>query len=100
MLEYDGPEVSEGIDVRKTDGLGKSIIHHYQYFLIVNLRFQPGVCNGCHDLMGKAVNFNDATIATVKGNNYTILFLYMSKDEAISLLRNEDLTEKVEHYKT
>ena len=50
--------------------------------------------------MGKAVNFNDATIATVKGNNYTILFLYMSKDEAISLLRNEDLTEKVEHYKT
>ena len=31
---------------------------------------------------------------SVKGNHYRIHFGYMSKDEAINLLRNGDLTEK------
>ena len=50
------------------------------------------VCNGCHDLMQKAMSFIDVAIASVKGNGYRIYFWYMSKDEAIDLLRN--LTEK------
>ena len=37
--------------------------------------------------------FNIA-IVTVKGNDYRIHFSYMSKYEAIKLLRNADLTEK------
>ena len=36
----------------------------------------------------KAINvFNDVTIPSVKDNDYVIHFWYMSKDEAISLLR-------------
>ena len=56
--------------------------------------FHSEVCNGCHDLMQKAVNFNGVVIVTVRGNNYRIYFLSMIKDEAINLLRNADLTEK------
>ena len=40
------------------------------------------------------MNFNGVAIRAVKGNDYRIHFLYMSKDEAINLLRNVDLTEK------
>ena len=40
------------------------------------------------------MNFDDLFVITSKGNDYTIHFLYMSKDEAINLLRNADLTEK------
>ena len=52
------------------------------------------MCNGCHDLMQKDLSFDNIAIVSVKGNNYRIHFWYMSKDEAIKLLRNGDLTEK------
>ena len=32
-----------------------STIGHYWYFLKTNFRFQPKVCNGCHDLMQKVL---------------------------------------------
>ena len=38
--------------------------------------------NGCHDLMLKAMNFNDFLVISFKGNDYRIHFLYMSKDGA------------------
>ena len=37
--------------------------------------------------MEKAVNFN-VTIVSVKANDYRIHFWYMSKDEAISIIKN------------
>ena len=48
--------------------------------------------------MQKTVNFNDVAIVIVKENDYTFFgILYISKDEAINLLRNADLAEKAEH---
>ena len=43
---------------------------------------------------GKSFSFNDFAIAFVKGNDYRICFLYMSKDEDITLLRNADSADK------
>ena len=40
------------------------------------------------------MNFNDAAIASVKGNDYRIHFWYMSKDEAMSIMHNSNLNEK------
>ena len=100
MQEYNRIEVSEGIDVNKADGQDECIICHHWYFLGINLRFDPKEFNGCHDLMQKAMNFNDVAIVFVEVNDYRIHFLYMSKDEAVSLLRNTNLTEKkAEYYK-
>ena len=94
MLEYDRLEVSEGIYINKTKGLHECIVCHYWYFLTKNFKSQLEVFNGCHDLMQKAINFNDAVIVTVKRNDYRIHFLYMSKDKSINLLKNANLTEK------
>ena len=63
------------INVEKTIASGMCIIHSYWYFLQVNFGFQPKVCDGCHDLMQKAMSFNDVAIVPVKGNDYRI-YLY------------------------
>ena len=58
MLEYDRIDISEGIDVNKT-GLSKECdVCHYWYFKDIGFRYEKYLCNGCHDLMQKAINFN------------------------------------------
>ena len=62
------------------------------YFSVINFIFQSKVCDDCHNLMQKAISFNDVAIVSVKQNDYRIYFLHISKYEAINLLRNTDLT--------
>ena len=40
------------------------------------------------------MNFNDVDIFSVKGIEYRILFWYMSKDDAINIMKNSNLNEK------
>ena len=47
-----------------------------------------------HDLMQKAMSFNDVAIVYVKGSAYRIHFCYMSKDDAISIMNNSNLVDK------
>ena len=49
MLYFDRAHFSEGIDVRKTSKSKQCDICHYWYFLDKGFKFQPKVCNGCHD---------------------------------------------------
>ena len=56
--------------------------------------YEPYLCNGCHDLMQKAMNFNDVAIVSIKENDYRIHFFYMRKDDAISIMNNSSLHEK------
>ena len=44
--------------------------------------------------MQKAMNFNDGAIVSVKRNDYRIHFLYISKENAISIMNNSSLNEK------
>ena len=99
MHEYDRIDISEGIDKNKTSASKECDICHYWYFLDKNLSYEPYLCNGCHDLMQKAMNFNDVAIASIKGNDYRINFWYMSKDEAISIMHNSSLNKKLDYYK-
>ena len=39
--------------------------------------------------------FNDFSIFFVRGNDYRTDFWFLSKDEAINLLKNADLTENL-----
>ena len=64
-------------------------------FLNERFRFVPYVCNDCHDLMQKAINFNDVAIVPVKGSDYRIHFWYMSTHKVISIMKNSDLNKKV-----
>ena len=94
MLECDRIDISEGVDINKTSALKKCDICHYWYLLDKNFNYEPYLCNGCHDLMQKAMNFNDVPIAFIKGNDYRIHFWYISENDAISIMNNSDLNEK------
>ena len=59
-----------------------------------NFDYESYLCNGCHDLMQEAMNFNDFSIVSIKGNDYRIHFWYMIKDNAISIMNNSSLNEK------
>ena len=63
-------------------------------FLDKSFSYEPYLCNGCHDLMQKAMSFNDVVIVSIKGNDYRIHFRYMSKDDAISIMHNSNLIDK------
>ena len=41
--------------------------------------------------MQKAMNFNDVAIASIKGSDYRIHVWYMSKDNAINIMKKSDL---------
>ena len=53
ILYHDRTDVPIGIDVNKTSESKEYIICHYWYFLIKGFKFQPHVCNRCHDLLKK-----------------------------------------------
>ena len=94
MLEYNRIDVSEGIDVNKINISRECDIYHYLYFKDIGFKYEPYLCNGCHDLMQKAMSFNDVAIVYVKGKAYKIHFWYMSKDDAISIINNSNLIDK------
>ena len=48
----------------------------------------------CHDLMQKAISFNDVAIVYVKGSAYRIRFWYMSKDDAVSIKNSSNFVDK------
>ena len=40
------------------------------------------------------MNFNIVTVVSVKRSDYRILFLYMSKNDTINIMKDSDLNEK------
>ena len=74
MLEYDRIDISEGIDMGKTNKSRECDICHYWCFLHKNFNYEEYLCNGCHVLMQKAMNFNDVAIVSIKGNECRIHF--------------------------
>ena len=66
---------------------------HYWYFRNIGFKYESYLCNGCHDLMQKVIYFNDVYIVSIKGCYYRIHFWYMSKDDAMNIMKNSDLKE-------
>ena len=93
MLEFDRIDISEGIDVNKTNLSQECDIFHYCYFKNIGFKYEPYLCNGCHNLMQKAMTFNNISIVYVKGNDYRN-FWYMSKDNAINIMNGSNLVNK------
>ena len=54
MLEYDRIDISEGVNVNKTNALKECDICHYWYFKDIGFKYERYLCNVCLDLMQKA----------------------------------------------
>ena len=94
MVEYDKLDISEGIDINKNTASKERGICNYWYFSDKNFKYEPYLCNGCHDLMQKAIIFNDVAIVSIKGGDYRIHFWYRSKDDAMNIMQNCNVSKK------
>ena len=95
MLEYDRIDISAGFNVNKTSLLKECDLCHYWYFKDISFKYEPYLCNGFHDLMQKAMSFNNVAIIYVKGSACRIHFWHMSKDDTINIMSVSNLVDKM-----
>ena len=74
MLENDRIDFSEEIDINKTNASKDCDICHHRHFSDKIFEHEPYLHNDCHDLMQKAINFNDVAIFSVKESDYRVYF--------------------------
>ena len=94
MLYCDRIDVSDAIDVKKTSPSKECDVCHCWYFLNYSFKFQPNVCNRRHDLLMMCIILSDIAILNIKSSDYHYITSLISKNEAINLLQNTDLTTK------
>ena len=82
MLEYDRIDISEGIDLNKTNKSKECMLCHYWYFLHKNFSHGPYLCDDCYNFSQKSRNFKNIAIVHIKKNGDRIYFLCMSKRKA------------------
>ena len=74
MLAYGRIDISQEIDISKTNASKECLICHYWYFQDIGFKYEPYLCNSCHGLMQKVLDFNDVAIVSIKGSGYKIHF--------------------------
>ena len=95
MLQYEKVDVSEGIDLNRSDKSKGCIICHFWYFNNIGYKYQPHVCNRCHDLSMMVHDLNYFMILNIKGIDYNRCYVFnMSKNHAVNLLNSSMLDNK------
>ena len=87
MLQYEKIDVLEGIDTNKRSASKECMLCHYWYFKDVGFKFEPHVCNKCHDVLMAAYELKNIAIRNVKGVDR------LNKDEAVNRLNNSVLED-------
>ena len=100
MLYCDRFNLSEGTDVNKTSLPKECDVCHYWYFLYYSFKFQPNVCNRCHDLLMIFINISDIAIININCSDFHCIISLISRNEIINLLQNVDFTEKNRYFTT
>ena len=94
MLVYERIDISDGIDVDKSDKSIECMLCPYWYFLDKNFSYGPFLWDGCYNMMQKCNKLKNNAIIHIKESVYRIYFLFMSKREAKKLMTNSNLIDK------
>ena len=94
MLQYDRTDISEGIDINKTNKSKECMLCHYWYFRYVGYKFQIYFCNGCHAVSTIAYDLKNIAILSAKGIDYRCILCNISRDEVINRLNRYVLEDK------
>ena len=79
MQYFDRIDFSQGTAVNKTSASKECDICHYWYFLNKGFKFQPNVCNRCHDLLMMPKSLSNITIINTKCSRYYCIIRGISK---------------------
>ena len=94
MIEYERIDISEGIDVNKSNKSKECMLCHHWYFLEKNFSYGPYLCDGCYNIMQNSIDSKNIAVVYVKGSAYRIHFWFLSKRKAINLMTNSILIDK------
>ena len=94
MLKYDRIDISEGIDINKTNKSKECKLCHHWYFLDKNFKYGPYLCDGCYDISQKSTDFKNIAIVHIKKSAYRIYFQHMNKHKAKKLIKKFDPIDK------
>ena len=64
-------------------------------FLDKEFKFQPDVCNGCHDASTMSINLNNVAILNNGGAEYRCITSRIRNSDEVTLLQNVNLTAKI-----
>ena len=93
MIQYERIDISKEIDFNKANSL-ECMICHYWYFKDTGFKYQPYVCNGCHDFSMFVQNLSDFLTLKIKNVDYRYYLVGIDKKDTISLLNNSVLNNK------
>ena len=88
MLQYEKIDVSGGIYFNKTNASNECMLCHYWYFKNDGFKFEPHVCNKCHDVLMTASELKNLAILSVKGVDFRYILWGISKNETVNSLNN------------
>ena len=66
MLKHDRIDISEGIDVNRTDKSKKFKFCHHWHFLNKNCSYGPYLCDGCYDISQRSTDLKNIAIVHIK----------------------------------
>ena len=69
--------------------------YHYWYFKNGGFKFEPHVCNKCHNVLMTAYELKNIGILNVKDVDFGCILLGISRDKAVNRLNNSVLEDKV-----
>ena len=70
MLQNKKINVSEAINVNKTNASKECLLCHYWYFKDVGFKFEKHVCNKCHDVLMTVYELKNIAILSVRGVDF------------------------------
>ena len=82
MLKYDKIDVTEGIDLNKTNKSREFMFCHYCYYLNKNFSYGPFTCDRCYNTVQRSTDFKKIVIIYVKKSAHRVYFKDISKNKA------------------
>ena len=79
--------------IKKEDSV-KCMICSYYHFKDIGFKYQPYVCNGCHDFSMTVQNLSDSFVAAIKNVYYIICITSVDKKAAAFIFKNSDLSDE------
>ena len=94
MLKYDKIDITEGIDLNKTNKSKECMFCQNWYYLNKNFSYGPFTCDGCYNIVQSSTNIKDITIIYVTKTAYRVYFKDISKNKAKKLINKFNLVGK------
>ena len=66
MLAYERIDISDRIDVNKSDESKECMLCHYWYFLDKSFSYGPYLCDGCYNMTQKCSKLKNIAIIRIK----------------------------------